>query len=172
MCLYLRSKDKNKIPEISEEDKTVYKVFSCYTTTDGKLIIRSPYRDYTYEKKENVADDFEYSVNDIAVLIGFHSFERIEDAIILQNYFNRVEREFSKNSATRTYFIVLECVVPKGTPYYVGEFPHNAYVSQPTCICSEKIIVKDQFVMFGKTFEDSPNLNSNFFSNYCEIKLK
>lgn len=145
MCLYVKT--DNKVSKIAEEDKTVYKVFACFESSFGELLLTSPYRQFPYFKKENVAKNFEYAIPGNTVLVGFHSFENIDEANVLKENFAKREYEFNKDSRIFAHFIVLACVIPKGAAYYVGEFPHTAYIKQPICICSDKIIVKDQKVI-------------------------
>lgn len=54
MCLYV--KDNSKY-EISEEEKTVFKVFVAYETYYG-ILLNSPYTNHQYNKKYNVEENF------------------------------------------------------------------------------------------------------------------
>lgn len=152
MCLYV--KDNSKY-EISEEEKTVFKVFVAYETYYG-ILLNSPYTNHQYNKKYNVEENFGVtSKKSIAaqgtsknlVTYGFHSFEKYEDALILRNYLERIERQFSPASYERTHFLVLACTIPKDSKYYIGEFPHLAYSKMPVSYCSDRLIINDQRVV-------------------------
>lgn len=153
MCLYL--KNKNTEAETVEEDKTVYKVFICYITNDGRILINSPYLTHQYNEKYNEEKNFEHFSKEKFVNVGFHSFDTYEDALVLKNYFERTNKQFSPASYEYTHAIVLECVIPKGSEIFVGEFAHLSYSTMPTSYCSNKLIIKDQQVTLrdGKLYD-------------------
>lgn len=143
MCLRLASNFQVKI---AEEDIVCYKVVSR-VKKNGHTKYRSPYRDKLIScgaklnnvsvvaksgRKEVSESDFKkcsvteeygtFVINNGAI----HSYaNRVDAFVILKTFFiNFFEDEYT------TYFLA-ECIIPKGTPYYVGFYDnHKSYASR------------------------------------------
>ena len=146
MCLILKSND-SKV-HISDEDIVCYKVVERMKKSDHKRYYSASTEKYisSYAKLNNVhivaryernnrvvkEDDFikgvmidnheyiESTITDGAI----HSFVNLDDAICARAqhiaYFRWVKKHnYAPYIIDREYFVV-KCIIPKGTPYYIG----------------------------------------------------
>jgi hypothetical protein len=142
----------------NDNDITVYKVF-CYEIKDGRVILSSPYRYFLYTKKENIETLFQPHVKFVFADIGFHSFAELEAAEVLKNYFENISKAFDSKGDVSKY-VVLKCKIPKNTPYFLGEFIHNAYINKkpeyafPVSYCSKNFVIEDDsFIVDGVEYK-------------------
>ena len=127
--------DKTPIKRIATDNITCYKVFSkldikwrIEKTSDSlekkMKEVKSLYKDYIYipyetNPKVNIICRFDNDLTcDWFINEGYHSYKYI-------------------NSINKRYFCTLECIIPKGSIYYINS---------DNCIVSSDIIVTDKLV--------------------------
>ena len=126
---------KKPIKRIATDNITCYKVFSkldikwrIEKTSDSlekkMKEVKSLYKNYVYipyetNPKVNIICRLDYDLScDWFINEGYHSYKYI-------------------NSINKRYFCVLECIIPKGSIYYINS---------DNCIVSSNIIVTDKIV--------------------------
>lgn len=118
MCTYL----KDATIHIAEEDIKCYKVVNLTCEyKDGNKIegvnYKSAYLKYYYEKGKRYHVELPTSLEELSIYYteivrtkyikhGFHSFEKLEDA--------KMENQYLKHTK------IVECIIPKGSHYYKG----------------------------------------------------
>lgn len=139
MCLYATSKKVR----VAKEDIICYKFMIEHS--EGKYRwMSSPYRGMAYKEgqayelaeKLNLLDFSEIvKVYPYKVEEGFHSFVNLSDALFFRNDF---EVRFPRLSVSQHTYVIVKCIIPKGTAYVEGLFLDwgNKFHSY----CSEKII--------------------------------
>ena len=139
MCLYVK---ENKKPFIANEDIVCYKV--VYKNA-GQY--RSPYRCTLYKLNTTMNDSVRitkqkatYTFNGKSIWSisagGFHVYSTLNEA---KTHINK-EYEISKaKGITELYnFVILKCIIPKDTKYYIGTFSGmKSYCSKSLKIIEE-----------------------------------
>ena len=124
MCLYVNY----KTPSIAEVDITCYKVYMFYNNQE----YISPYRKAKMPPMDTLTIT-ELDENN-PVNKGFHSFKFLPDAEKFSTYYNRF-----------TNFLIVECIIPKGSFYYEG------FIADSSNYCSDTIIL-NKVVYSNKDF--------------------
>ena len=127
------------IKKIATEDITCYKVFhkmdiiwgvekTLDLTFEAKIKeLKSLYRQYKYIPYNiNPKIDITYKWNDI-----------LNAWYIDEGYYSYISLEEAKKCNSHGAFSIIECIIPKGTEYYINE--NNEIVSS-TIIVTDKII--------------------------------
>lgn len=140
MCLEVKK------PEIivAKEDMVCYKVMMEHYGDKGAWV--SPYqgmaykegRAYELEKQLQLLDSKFGNIKDYPYIVeeGFHSFANLSDALQFLNVYEA--RCPWCMDASRHAYVIVKCIIPKGTTYAEGLFFDwgNKFHS----FCSEKII--------------------------------
>lgn len=124
MCLFTSQKE----PLISDEDIKCYKIVKV--TKDGLF---SPYRNFTITPNIPMEDTSEEHMCELFGLMEitsgfFHSITTKEAVLKLEAELKRQTLKFKK----KPEFKICEAIIPKGTPYYVG---------QRSDICSKTLVI-------------------------------
>lgn len=119
MCL---SNPTTVKPMIAEEDIHCYK-FLWLVYGD----LRAPYRSFKVYRLGEMNSRSHVTVSlDGTVEYGFHTFARAEDAFDIVDMINRNRAAEKKqhwyHEKTQGEYRVYDCVIPKGSEYFVGEF--------------------------------------------------
>lgn len=135
MCLILQEDKKL----IAEEDIVCYKVATVwYKSKNGirtKLEMKTPFQKCTVELNKTYDSKLivEKVMETFTIHIGIHSFITKEGAEKLCNHLNRFLE----------YYKVIECVIPKGSEYYVGRFfSTSSRITNPNSYASNKLTYK------------------------------
>ena len=127
MCLYTSMKYAKE----AEEDIICYKVVERSADLNAFLYYKSIWYDFIYKIGSRYHErSFCMCNTESATLYeiryGFHSYATLE----------RLAFEFSKGWYPNNY-VVLKCVIPKGTLYFVSNDIHTEYCSQDIMVISE-----------------------------------
>lgn len=140
MCLILQSSDPRTEASTTSHDIICYKVVIKFNNKHpfgknrfGKRCgydFRGTYHvSYIYER-HNVEPRFSETVCGSMVHHGFHSFMRLDD--VLREYKSWANIVYGSSENTPC---IMECLIPAGTPYYVGNTDEGR-----GCYCSKEII--------------------------------
>ena len=139
MCLYITEHPKQMT---AKEDIKCYKVLEAYPTYDkgkiieGETIYISPYQDMQYylggtiREESRVKREYEDEFGELPMISEgcLHTFTNLDQAI-----------DFVKQRRYPLYpvhqeWVVVECIIPKGTKYYEGVTgvpnPRSSYASK------------------------------------------
>ena len=120
------------IAEQLKKENIPYYVFDNLSFGDKKSVSKMMYNN-NIEKAALILSSSEgeniYSVNE-----GFHSFKFLQDAEKFSTYYNRF-----------TNFLIVECIIPKGSFYYEG------FIADSSNYCSDTIIL-NKVVYSNKDF--------------------
>lgn len=119
MCLYL--KDNRRTPELAVKEIVCYKVLE---KLNGMLF--TPYRNMLVRSEKITEEHFQYIPTHGIIEVGIHSFSEKIVAMLRC-------KELNKNFICRRY-IVKECIIPAGTPYWVGTNDE---------LCSKELVLKE-----------------------------
>ena len=136
MCLIIK---EGQLPEVATADIVCYKFVVCYNPDTGGItrympggeyVFRTPYRDYRIEIGSHYtatlsAPVFSFHPDIEYITFGLHSFDTIRGAM------RAVE-----HSCLHGNCVIVECIIPKGSTYYVGSF------SRAKSYASDQIIYK------------------------------
>lgn len=146
MCL--RIKDKNYL--IAEEDKTVYKVllksedetFTAPCTgfvysLDAVYKVEDDYFNNVFEADKDVTplQKVLYEPYPIQSLYGFHTYIEIKDCVATKNWIKLQMYRFNSSRVP----VVVKCIIPKGSKYYIGIQDTGIEVTPVMGIVSNKI---------------------------------
>ena len=128
MCLLLkRKKSKNYIAKVASKDIICYKLAEEFKGNYYGLY-QNKYKlnEFLTEKAFRSEQQYPY------INYGFHSFKRLKDAkihinSILKRTFSLVTR-FRPDYSKKNY-VVLRCIIPKGSFYFKGVFGMSDYES-------------------------------------------
>jgi hypothetical protein len=132
MCL---SETTTKQPMIAEKDIICYKFLRQRESRGGLKTFHAPYQGnrYLFGKLNTYVQvklDYDDEVEE-----GYHSFAKLKDAYETAESRNRVH---SFDLSKRRDFVFV-CVIPKGTPYFEGEFRGRvSYASSQLKVLSRK----------------------------------
>lgn len=140
MCLILQSSDSRTEASTTSHDIICYKVVIRFNNKHpfrknrfGKRCrydFRGTYQaDYIYER-HNVEPRFLETVYE-KVHYGFHSFMRLDDVLREYNAWTIIASEDTP--------CIMECLIPAGTPYFVGDTDEGR-----RCYCSKEIIFNQE----------------------------
>jgi hypothetical protein len=142
MCLYIK---RDQLPQVAEEDITCYKQVEEKLNNEG--IYTTFYMKAEVKLGEKYSSELEKYNLKLGVLYviekGLHSFSKLEDAI--DDLQDGITRSDSKSH-------VIECIIPKGSTYYLGTYAHL------DCFASD-IIVYSKNILY--TFNHPYNVHNN-----------
>jgi hypothetical protein len=134
MCLDITNSRERLI---AETDITCYKVLQVTKKFLGFIKkYKTPFYHAKIEIGKTYYSDFEYNIYSMKSLMtyviekGLHTFTTHKGAI------SQIA-ELKLNKITHRRFCVVECTIPKGTEYYIGEFGNGLTYSLPSYASSE-----------------------------------
>ena len=150
MCLYIAEHPKQIT---AKDDIKCYKVLAAYPTyekgkiNESKTIYESPYQNMQYYLGETIRESgrvkkgYDYGYYDPVPMITrgcLHTFVNLDQAI------DFTDRRWPHYSIHREW-VVVECIIPKGTKYYEGmagiQNPRSSYASKVLHV-TDKIVYK------------------------------
>ena len=146
MCWSSHSKKLRECYRVSEEDVKVIKVMLEKVDCVGQFYYLSFFRGYVYMPKKTYVQPDAFSNNvtkhsdkvNVSIAIGFHSYSPkckfIKNGDIV-NVFSQDQWHLCEYYPLLDGIIFIDCIIPKGTPYYVNDF--GEYISSNIKVIGE-----------------------------------
>jgi hypothetical protein len=113
MCLTLEPGAVRKRASI---DIPCWKVFEVFYD-DKDQILYSPYQGFDYIEGQHYVGDLSTNILGYEIHKGFHSYSKLSRAMELEYLLNCHMGDLKDR-----YYVVIECIIPKGSDYYLNKW--------------------------------------------------
>lgn len=136
----------------AEETIVCYKVLRSKVMPDGKTVLLSWFRDFSYELGKTYTEDNFVSHALFGVEVGFHSYAEEKSAKADSSIYNWGSHD-----------VIVRCEIPKGTPYFTGRYSiWKAYCSKSIKITGIKKRGDDEWTE-PEVKKSKPNIFKRIF---------